>query len=487
MRLLLVLAGFSSIAFAQTVAPVKPSLSTIQQQLRVRVGNDDVPGLVIAISEADEMLWEEGFGWADRERHVRATPSIPFYIASVTKAFTATAILHLAERGKLQIDQPVNKYLGVHKIHSPAWDASQATIRRLLTHTSGLTTFARWCRTAADPRCDVDREIERYGVLVWPPGEQFDYSNLGYGILGYVVAKESGESLDSYLQRTIFQPLQLRNCAIAPGRLPERPAAQYDSETHIRSRAGVTGHEGASGLRCSAADLLSFGVFNLKEHPSPDSPLLSRDIDDMHTAQPGTEGKYGMGWWIRQESGLSIIAAEGGSPDAYALLELIPAKHIAIVIVANSYSQLVGGLKHQVLSALFPELKFVEQPNSTQTEPASVAPPALVGKWSGEMLTFKGPVKVVLNVAPDGGARGQMADQPRAAVTNVTLDATSFHGRLPGNEELADSPHPPFMIDLDVELHDGRLIGAATFGPMPGKGGDQLPHFIKLAKVPAKR
>jgi hypothetical protein len=207
----------------------------------------------------------------------------------------------------------------------------------------------------------------------------------------------------------------------------------------------------------------------------------------MHTAQPGTEGKYGMGWWIRQESGLSIIAAEGGSPDAYALLELIPAKRIAVVIVANSYSQIVGGLKHQVLSALFPEVKFAERPNGTQTEPPSPASPALVGKWSGEMLTFKGPVKLVLDIAPEGGAQEKMADQPGAAVTNVAFDATSFHGRLPGNGELADSPHPPFMIDLDLELHNDRLIGAATFGPMPGKGGDQLPHFITLAKVPAKR
>jgi CubicO group peptidase (beta-lactamase class C family) len=469
------------------VVPVKPDFSAIQQQLRTHVGNDDVPGLVIAISRGEEILWQEGFGWADRERHVPASPSTPFYIASVTKAFTAAAILHLAEGGKLRIDQPVNRYLGVDKIHSPVWDASQATILRLLTHTSGLTTFSRWCGTATDPRCDVEREIERYGVLVWPPGEQFDYSNLGYGILGYVVAKESGETLDSYLQRTIFQPLQLRHCAIAPERLPERPSAQYDSETHTRSVAGVSGHEGASGLRCSAADLLSFGMFNLKEHLSADSPLLSRDIDDMHTAQPGTEGEYGMGWWIRQESGLPIIAAEGGTADAYALLELIPTKQIAVVIVANSYSQLVGGLKQQILSALLPELKLEEQPNRTQTEPPSPAPPALVGKWSGEMLTFKGPVKVMLDIAPDRGAQGQIADLPSETVKEVGIDASSFHGRLTGKKELADSPRPPFTIDLDLELHDGRLIGAATFGPMPGKGGDQLPHFIKLAKVPAKR
>jgi CubicO group peptidase (beta-lactamase class C family) len=281
------------------VLSVKTDFSAIQQQLHAHVGNDDVPGLAIVVSRGGEILWEEGFSWADRERYMRATPSTPFYIASVTKSVTATAILHLAARGKLQIDQPVNKYLGAHKIHSPVWNASEATIRRLLTHTSGLTTFSRWCSSAADARCDIDREIERYGVLVWKPGDVFDYSNLGYGVLGDVVANVSGETLESYLEGAIFRPLHMRNCGISPGRSAEQAASQYQEKTHTRSKPRVSGHEGASGLRCSAADLVTFGMFQLKEHLSPDAPLLSRDIDDMHTAQPGTYGQYGMGWWIR--------------------------------------------------------------------------------------------------------------------------------------------------------------------------------------------
>jgi CubicO group peptidase (beta-lactamase class C family) len=481
-RCLLVLAALSPGALCQTLSSVKTEFSAIRRQLQAHVGNDDVPGLAVAVSRGGEILWEEGFGWADRERHVRATPSTPFYVASVTKSFTATAILHLAEAGKLQIDAPVNEYLGAHKIHSAVWDPSEATIRRLLTHTSGLTTFSRWCRTRTDPRCVIDAEIEGYGILVRLPGEQFDYSNLGYGILGYVVAKESGESFDSYLQHAIFKPLQMRNCAIATVGLEEEPAAQYNEKTHVRSTAMVSGHEGASGLHCSAADLLSFGMFNLKEDLLPDSPLVGRDIDDMHTAQPGTEGQYGMGWWISQESGLSIIAARGGTTDAYAVLELIPAKDIAIAIVANSFSQRVEGLKHAILSALFPGLQFDDRQGKTRTESA-LPSPALAGRWSGQMLTFKGPIKMELEILAGGGAQVHITGQPSTAVVDIALDAAHFYGRLPGNEKLADSPRAPFMIDLDLGLHDGRLIGAATFGPMPGKDGDQLPHFVQLTKV----
>ncbi|MGC1371383.1 MAG: serine hydrolase domain-containing protein, partial [Candidatus Sulfotelmatobacter sp.] len=295
-RYLLVLITSCTIGFAQTSHSRKPDFSAIRAQLLAHVGRNDVPGLAIAVSRDGKVLWEEGFGWADRERHVQVTPTTPFYIASVTKSVTATAVLHLAERGKLKLDDPVNKYLGATKVHSPVWNSSEATIRRVMSQTSGLTTFSRWCINAADPHCDIDSEIERYGVLVWPPGEVFDYSNLSYGIMGDVVARVSGGSFDSYLRTAIFQPLNMQDCYLVPDGAAKRSSAQYDQKTHTTSPSRVSGHEGASGLHCSARDLLSFGMFNLKEHLGSRSPLIIRDIDDMHSAQPGTEGQYGLGW-----------------------------------------------------------------------------------------------------------------------------------------------------------------------------------------------
>jgi CubicO group peptidase (beta-lactamase class C family) len=172
----LVVIASCTIAFAQTSYSAKLDFSAIRKQLRAHVGRDDVPGLAIAVSKSGKVLWEEGFGWADRERHVRPTPTTPFYIASVTKSITATAVLHLAELGKLHLDDPVNKYLGAAKVHSPVWNSSDATIRRVMSQTSGLTTFSRWCINGADLRCDTDGEIERYGILVWPrPGSSWRY------------------------------------------------------------------------------------------------------------------------------------------------------------------------------------------------------------------------------------------------------------------------------------------------------------------------
>jgi CubicO group peptidase (beta-lactamase class C family) len=471
-----------TVAFAQTSSTKKPDFSAIRGQLRAHVGSDDVPGLAIAVSRGGEILWEEGFGWADRERHEQATPTTPFYIASVTKSVTATAVLHLAERGRLQLDDPVNKYLGAAKVYSPVWNSSDATIRRVMSQTSGLTTFSRWCSNAADPHCDIDSEIAGYGVLVWPPGEVFDYSNLSYGIMGDIVARVSGESFESYLRMGVFQPLNMQDCYLATRDAAKRASAQYDQKTHARSRSRVSGHEGASGLHCSARDLLSFGMFNLKEHLGSGSPLSIRDIDDMHSAQPGTSGQYGLGWWIRQESGVEIISAQGGTSDAYALLELIPANDIAIVIIANSYSQRVSGLEGQIISVLLPGSSADQHTSGSQPRDVSYAPAALAGRWSGQILTYKAPINIMLDIG-NGKTQGQVDHRPGSTVTNVSLSEHHFYGELPGEPGLPDSPARPFIIALDLALHDGKLIGAATFGPLPGEDGDQLPHFINLART----
>src|SRR6516165_5713318 len=114
----------------------------IDQYIELILEQGEVPGLSVAIAKNGRVLWERGFGWADVENGVRATESTPFSIASVTKAITATAVMQLQERSQLRLHESVNDYLVRSKLHSPMWDARKATIRQLLSHTSGLTTFS---------------------------------------------------------------------------------------------------------------------------------------------------------------------------------------------------------------------------------------------------------------------------------------------------------------------------------------------------------
>jgi CubicO group peptidase (beta-lactamase class C family) len=477
--LLAIAVGLAS-ASAQELPPQQPGLSAIRREIRANVAARRVPGLSVAVAKNGKVVWEEGFGWADIEKKTRATANTRYYIASVTKTITATAIMQLHERGKLRLDNPVNDYLGAAKLHSPLWDVSDATIRRVLTHTAGLTTFARSC-PVGDSSCAIDEEIERYGIVFWHPGDRFDYSNLDYGILGEVVARTSGENLNSYLQNELFNQLGIHDCGFPLSPPASRTgAAQYDEHTRKRSPLRVSGHPGASALRCSAHDLLLFGRFNLKDTPSGGSPLSGAGLDEMHRPQANTDdGQYGLGWWIKEQSGYHILFAQGGTADSWALLQLVPSEDIAVVVVTNSYADFVSGLVDKILSALLP--KFAAEANppaGTAAPPHSKQPAALAGKWAGSVLTYKGSVPITLEIGSAGSVRGQVGKHPAADLADASLDPTGLYGVLPGDSGIDDAPRHRYVLELNLFLHGDDLLGAAV-----SRDGDELPHWVKLTRT----
>src|ERR1051326_1769649 len=117
----------------------KADFSKVRKSIEERLSS--IPSIAIAVARNGEILWEEGFGWADRENHIPATEHTMYYTASVTKSFTATALMILCERKKVDLDRAVNDYLTGAKLTSPAWNPAEATVRRVVTHTAGLTTF----------------------------------------------------------------------------------------------------------------------------------------------------------------------------------------------------------------------------------------------------------------------------------------------------------------------------------------------------------
>ena len=480
--LLAILASMSS-AFAQEIRPHGSELSAIRQEIQAKVAAGSIPGLSIAVAKKGKIIWEEGFGWADVENKTRATANTPYYIASVTKTITATAILQLQERGKLRLDNPVNDYLGPDKVHSPMWNASDATVRRVLSHTSGLTTFARWC-LPGDSGCEIGEEIQRYGILVWPPGELFDYSNIGYGVLGEVVERTSGKSFDSYLRSELFDPLGMHHCGLTlSSSVAKMAAAQYDQNTHARSPVRVTGHQGASEVRCSVHDLMLFGEFHLEQSKPKPAILSHAAVEEMHRGQEKTRGQYGLGWWIREQKNYHLIFAQGGTTDSFAMVKLVPSEDLVLVVVANSYANFVTDLPDKILTALLPG--FAEKPDSpvkkAPPDPSQLAP--MTGRWTGAILTYDGSVPVSLEISADGSARGQVGEQPLSNLANTSLTPRHFYGQLPGTSAIVDAPSHPHTLELDLAIHGDDLVGAATTGPLPGQDGDAFPHWVKLTRA----
>ena len=222
--------------------------------------------IAVDVAKDGQIRWEEGFGWANWDGRIKASPYTLYSLASITKPITATAIMLLHQQGRLDLDRPINDYLGAARVNARGWDERECTIRRILNHTSGLPLHYHFFY-ADEPytRPPMDETIHRYANLVRAPGERYCYSNLGYGILDYVISRVSAKSYADFMQEELFQPLGMPHASvdIAPG-LAKFAAERYGSDS-VPYPFYVTDQPGGSAVFCSAHGLARFGMFHLKE------------------------------------------------------------------------------------------------------------------------------------------------------------------------------------------------------------------------------
>ena len=177
-----------------------------------------IPGVVVGVVSGGKLAWAKGYGTTDLAGGVPLTPSTPFRLGSVSKVFTATAILQLRDAGKLRLDDPVVKHLPWFQVPTPFPDAPPITIEHLLTHTSGLSReapFPSWTTHTFPTREELKAAMPKVGILS-PPGKTYRYSNLGLAILGEVVVAASGETWAGYLSKHVFGPLGMTASTGAP-------------------------------------------------------------------------------------------------------------------------------------------------------------------------------------------------------------------------------------------------------------------------------
>ena len=176
-------------------------LKTVQSFIQKTLVEKDIPSLAVAVARNGEIIWEEAWGMADRENQIPATPHTMYSLASISKPITATGIMVLVEKGLIDIDDPANNYLGSAQLNGHSFNAKGATVRRLLDHSSGLPLhYQFFYEDEPYTRPPMDITILRYGNLVTKPGERWQYSNLAYGILDYIIERTSGRSYSVFMR-----------------------------------------------------------------------------------------------------------------------------------------------------------------------------------------------------------------------------------------------------------------------------------------------
>jgi CubicO group peptidase (beta-lactamase class C family) len=470
----------------------------VRELIQQRLVEQSVPSLAVAVARDGEILWEEGFGWADREERVPATEHTLYSLASISKPVTATGLMVLVEQGKLELDQPANEYLGAAKLTAWVGDAADATVRRVANHTSGLPLH--WHFFYEDEpyrRPPMDETIRRYGNLVTPPGERHQYSNLGYGVLDHIIARLSAKSYLEFMRQEVFLPLGMTHASvdIGPG-LERHAAARYGSDG-LPIAFYEFDHPGGSAVYCSAHDLVRFGMFHLKAHLSDQKPILSDTaLDGMQegTAECGGSSRYGVGWMINDDRrGYRMVSHGGGMGGVATTLELIPSERMAVVALANGNTDLPWVAAEEIWSTLLPEYarkraeqqaKEAEEKEKTPEPKAAFAPPSeLVGTWSGTLRTYEQDVPLTLEFRESGDVHAKLGEQLKTLLNDVELKDGRLTGKLFGDMGTSDTERLPHHLHASLRLRGDALNGAliAISQPRP-RSGFALSHWVELRK-----
>jgi CubicO group peptidase (beta-lactamase class C family) len=222
---------FSLVVFLVSLGSVSQAADLAQKLDEYIRGAEEVwkfSGTVLVAKDGKPVL-DRGYGMANYELGVPNTPEMKFLIGSITKQFTATAIMQLAEKGLLDVNDPISKYLPEY----PKETGDSITVHHLLTHTSGVPSYTDNAelmgRRATKMSTEEILNSFKDKPLDFPPGGQFKYSNSGYYLLGLIVENVSGKSYEEYLQENIFDPLGMAHTGYGHHRpiLPNR-AAGYE-------------------------------------------------------------------------------------------------------------------------------------------------------------------------------------------------------------------------------------------------------------------
>ena len=449
-------------------AQVRPDqFAPHRAMIRRYLDSTNTASLTVAVARDGKILWEEGFGWANREKMIPATPHTMYSLASISKPITATGLMVLVERGRVALDQPANQYLGAAKIRGLAGDAAAATVRRVLSHTSGLPLH--WQFFYADHSYGpptMDETIARYGITVFPPGTQDEYSNLGYGIIDYIIGRASGQSYADFMRNEVFLPLGMTRTSvdIGPG-LAEFVAERYDLEQRPIPFYSFD-HPGASAVYSSAHDLVRFGMFHLKQRlPEQRAILTPASIDEMH--RPVPPAKYGLGFRLTADDmGSPPLGHGGGMPGVQTVLALYPNENVAIALLTNARSPVHPEyLVKEIMATLSPSFGDslrARHGRAKPAPPAFVTPAGLVGEWAGTLQTWQQTVPMRLVAQPDGDIFVWVGDQPRAVLNELTFADGRLNGRFAGSIPTDDAKRWSHSIWLDLVLGNETLAGQAN-------------------------
>ena len=320
---------------------------------------DKIVGVSAAIVLNDSIIWKKGFGYADKENEFPMTEKTVVNIGSVTKTFTALAVMQLHENGIIDINNPINEYLSQFRPKTKNENLDDITIKSLITHTSGIQPDI-WKNSdlASGKYTDViDFINETY--MLYPAGKMGIYSNSAYNILGHLIKEVSGIDYSDYVHQNIFKPLEMINSGFFVDSLENRTKI-YDGNTEHKEYA--LRDIASGGIYADIIDFAKYAKGILAAYKGESSILKKETVHEMFTIQnqdviiETSKNKKGLGWFMFQNDSSLALIHQGSAGYAQASIILFPKQQAAFVILNNTSNG--GSLREEYCINMLDDFKL---------------------------------------------------------------------------------------------------------------------------------
>ncbi|MBK9710148.1 MAG: beta-lactamase family protein [Kouleothrix sp.] len=336
--LLVVLAGSLSPAAARPRASAESDFADVDTFVEAQLQKQGIPGLALAIVDGGRVAHLRGFGGAGGGRAM--TPQTPLYIGSVSKSFTALAVMQLVEAGKIDLDAPVRRYLPWFAVADPV--ATQAiSVRHLLNHASGLSDLD-YVETLADQASlEQSARALRAARPTAPVGTTWQYFNPNYQVLGLIVEQVSGQRYGDYLRQHIFGPLEMAHSytsldEAARDGLSQGYGALFGLAVPLRQPFRAYGLP-AGYIISTAEDLAHYAIAMAGGGSYGAARVLSEaGVRQLQSDNRQVRGQpYGMGWFVGDYYGSRLIFHGGDNEYFHSDVLLLPERQLGVVLLSN--------------------------------------------------------------------------------------------------------------------------------------------------------
>jgi CubicO group peptidase (beta-lactamase class C family) len=462
----------------------------IRGRIQQAVAKGDATGVAVAVVHGGRIVWEEGFGWANQEARLKATPHTSFSMASVTKPFTATTIMTLVAEGKLSLDEPANRLLTGCKLTGTAGDPEAVSVRLLGAHASGLPGIyqsyeAYESRLVPSP----NSLLQAYGRLAYPPAICYEYSNIGFAALNAIASTATQTEFGVLMHRRVLAPLGLNDSFFGNDTARVKSGAlRYDAHglviPHYNTSTPASGE-----LYASAHDLALFALFNMRQRAKGQETILSEhNMDKLH--QPVFTGPSGVattfGWFKGDTaSGVPYFFKSGGDPGVANRMCFIPSKNLACAVITNRSNgwELASSVCDEVLVNYLPDWHRPQEDCGSPTSPF-VATSVWRGRWQGLLENDGTKIPIRIDIESSEAANLAIGINRAEEITEMRSEGEALTGHCTGKID-APNVDRTGAKTLQIKLlpNNDRLVGRvfAVAGD-PNLKNVRLPYVLTLLR-----